>query len=262
LDSFEWNKITGAILGTLLLAMGLDVVSGVIFARPRLGHPGYALPAAAEVAAGPAATASSPAAPPIDERLAVADVKRGQADTKPCQSCHSFEKGGGAKIGPPLYGVVERNKASVEGFQYSDALKAKGGPWTYPDLDQFLRDPKAYAAGTKMTYAGESDPAKRADIIDYLHTLSDNPPPLPAKPAENAKHGTSSEPPPEPQPARHASAEEATPVVASGGPAIAIEESLSLPAVVPAAASGAPVKPAEVVTPAGHTPKLTARRKK
>ena len=94
-------------------------------------------------------------------------------DTKPCQSCHNLEKGGGIKIGPPLFGVVDRPKGSEAGFDYSDAIKSKGGKWTYEDLDQFLANPKAYAQGTKMAYAGEADPAKRADLIDYLHTLSD-----------------------------------------------------------------------------------------
>jgi cytochrome c len=125
-----------------------------------------------------------PAAPsfaPIGQRLTESDVKKGEADTKPCQACHNFEKGAGAKIGPPLYGVVDRPKGSVAGFDYSEAIKSKGGEWTYADLDQFLTNPKAYAQGTKMTFAGEPDPAKRADIIDYLHTLSDKPEPLPAK---------------------------------------------------------------------------------
>jgi cytochrome c2 len=81
--------------------------------------------------------------------------------------------------GPPLYGVIGRAKGSVEGFDYSEAIKSKGGKWTYADLDQFLADPKAYAQGTKMAFAGERDPVKRADIIGYLRTLADAPPPKP-----------------------------------------------------------------------------------
>jgi cytochrome c len=180
LDSFELNKIAGAYLGTLLFAMSLNVISGAIFSRPKLAKPGYSLPSTPEKAAAGTAVAT-PSIAPIEKRLAEADMKKGQADSKPCQACHNFEKGGAAKIGPPLYGVVNRPKGSIAGFDYSDAIKSKGGKWTYADLDQFLANPKSYAQGTKMAFAGESDPAKRADIIAYLHTLSDNPEPLPVK---------------------------------------------------------------------------------
>ena len=84
------------------------------------------------------------------------------------------------KSGPSLFGVVGRAKGSVQGFEYSEALKSEGGNWTYADLDLILANPKAFAQDTKMAFAGESDPAKRADTIDYLHSLSENPEPLPA----------------------------------------------------------------------------------
>jgi cytochrome c len=200
LDTFELNKIAGAFLGTLLFAMWLNVISGAIFTPGKLVKAGYPLPAAEETSG---AGTTTPAVAPIGQRLAEADVKKGEADTKPCQACHNFEKGAGAKIGPPLYGVVDRPRGSVAGFDYSDALKSKGGRWTYDDLDQFLANRKAYAAGTKMTYAGEADPNKRADIIDYLHTLADNPEPLPASSPAGSEHGTSAAPTP-PQPKEHA----------------------------------------------------------
>jgi cytochrome c len=180
LDTFELNKIAGAFLGTLLFAMWLNVISGAIFRPAKLVKPGYPLPAA-QVAEAAGGGTAAPSVAPIGQRLAEADVKKGEADTKPCQACHNFKKGAGAKIGPPLYGVVDRPKGSVAGFDYSEAIKSKGGEWTYADLDQFLTNPKAYAQGTKMTFAGEPDPAKRADIIDYLHRLSDKPESLPAK---------------------------------------------------------------------------------
>jgi cytochrome c len=180
LDTFELNKIAGAFFGTLLFAMGLNIVSGAIFRPGRLVKAAYLLPSGRQETAAAGTGTPAPSVTPIGQRLAKADLKKGQANTKPCQSCHNFEKGAAAKIGPPLYGVVGRTKASVQGFNYSDALKSKGGKWTYGDLDQFLANPKAYAQGTKMTFAGEADPIKRADIIDYLRTLADNPEPLPA----------------------------------------------------------------------------------
>jgi cytochrome c len=175
--SFEFNKIVGALLGSLLFIMGLGIVSDGIFSHAHLVKPGYDLPS--EEAAAPAGPAAAPSVP-LPQLLAKADVSKGQADTKVCQACHNFEKGAGPKVGPPLYGVVDRPKGSVPGFAYSDGMKAKGGKWTYADLNEFITNPKGYVSGTKMAYAGESDPAKRADIIDYLHTLSDNPEPLPA----------------------------------------------------------------------------------
>ena len=180
--SFEFNKIAGAILGSLLLAIGLGNLGQLIFAHGPLKTPGFNLPAPAEAAesAAPAAAAAAP----LPERLAKADVAKGEANTKACQACHNFEKGAGPKVGPPLYGVVGRPKGSVAGFAYSDGMKAKGGDWTFDDLDQFLTNPKAFVSGTKMAFAGEPDPQKRADIIDYLRTLSDNPVPLPAAAAK------------------------------------------------------------------------------
>jgi len=191
--TFEANKIAGAFLGTLLLAMWLNVISGAIFGHTKLARPGYVLPEPQEAAT--AASGAAPAATPIDDRLAAADVKRGEADTKPCQACHNLTKGAPAKVGPPLFGVVDRPKASIAGFDYSDAIKSKGGKWTYADLDQFLTNPKAFAPGTKMAFAGESDPAKRADLIDYLHSLADHPEPLPKPAPVAASPQPTAEPP-------------------------------------------------------------------
>ena len=92
------------------------------------------------------------------------------------------EKGGANKVGPVLWNVVERPKGSIDGFNYSAALKeraAKGEKWTYENLDAFIENPKAYMPGTAMGFAGLGDPMKRAEIIAYLRTLSDNPAPLP-----------------------------------------------------------------------------------
>jgi cytochrome c len=215
LNSFELNKIAGAGLGTLLFVMWLNVISGAIFAHGKLGKPGYPLPA--EQVAAASGGAATPSVAPIGQRLAAADVQKGQADTKPCQACHNFEKGTGAKIGPPLYGIVDRVKASVAGFNYSEAIQSRGGEWTYGDLDQFLANPKAYAQGTKMAFAGETDPAKRADIIDYLHTLSDNPEPLPVNNPADSAHGTRMEPPAS-QLQEPAAAVSAGPLPARGSP--------------------------------------------
>lgn len=178
MDSFEFNKIAGAILGTLMLTMALGLFSGFIFSPGTVSKPGYELPNAAEAEAP--AEAADTAQVPLPVLLAKADVTKGQADVKVCAACHNFEKGAGAKVGPPLWDVVNRPVASVANFDYSEGLKKKGGNWSLDDINKFITNPKAYIPGTKMGYAGETNPAKRADILDYLHTLSDNPQPLPA----------------------------------------------------------------------------------
>ncbi len=179
MDSFELNKIAGAVLGTLLFVMGLGFFSDAIFSRPAPKVAGYDLPAAAEGGHGGAQAATPPTSEPLPVLLASADPKRGETLVKPCATCHSFEKGGAAKVGPALYGVVNRPIASVGGFGYSDALKAKGGNWTFEALNEFIAAPANFAKGTKMAFGGEKDPKRRADIEAYLRSLADTPVPLP-----------------------------------------------------------------------------------
>ena len=177
MDSFELNKVAGAVLGTLLFAMGTGFVAELIYHPRPAGKAGYELPEPEPVS--PTAEAA-PKAEPIAVRLASANVEKGQAGTKACQACHSFEKGGPNKVGPDLYGVVERPKGSHAGFDYSAGMKEKGGGWSYADLDAFLESPKAYVKGTKMAFAGISAPQARANVIAWLRTLDESPQPLPA----------------------------------------------------------------------------------
>jgi cytochrome c len=121
------------------------------------------------------------AAASVGALLAAADAKRGETLAKrKCRACHTFEKGGGHKVGPNLYGVVLRERGAVEGYKFSSAMKSKDGKWSYADLLTFLENPKGFVKGTKMVLRTKK--AKdRADLIAYLRTLHDSPPPLPAK---------------------------------------------------------------------------------
>ena len=178
MDSFEFNKILGAVLGSLLFTMAIGLLSDGLFSTPKPKTPGYALPAAEAVTEA----SNAPAAPsePLPVLLAKADPVKGEANAKACTACHNFQKGAAAKVGPPLYGILGRPKGSIAGFSYSEGLKGKGGEWTFEDLNQFIANPKGYIAGTKMSYAGEKDDAKRAAILAYLRSLADSPVPLPA----------------------------------------------------------------------------------
>jgi cytochrome c len=182
MDSFELNKIAGAVLATLLFAMGLGILTEAIFKPKYPVVAGYDLPGAEAAPAAAAPGAATAQVTPLPVRMASADAKRGEATAKACTACHAFDKGGANKVGPALYGVVDRAKAAVGGFNYSAVLKehgSKGEKWDFAALDAFITNPKAYAPGTLMGYAGLADPAKRADVLAYLRSLSDNPAPLP-----------------------------------------------------------------------------------
>ncbi|MBS7540483.1 c-type cytochrome [Ancylobacter lacus] len=178
MDSFELNKIAGAVLGTLTFTLGLSVLSGAIFSPHHGEKPGYEI--AVQEASSGGAQAAAAADVPIAELLGKASVEKGAAIAKKCGACHNFEEGAGAKVGPDLYGVVGRPVASAPGFAYSAALKAHGGTWTFQDLSDFIKNPKADIPGTAMGFAGLAKETDRADLLVYLNTLSHSPQPLPA----------------------------------------------------------------------------------
>jgi cytochrome c len=184
MDGFEINKILGAILGTCLFTLSLNIVAGGIFAPHVPAKPGYEIAVPDAPAGG--AQAAVPPAEPIANRLAGADPKKGEAAAKKCVACHSFEKGGANKVGPNLYGVVGGPRAHAQGFAYSGAMKQAGGNWDFESLDKFLANPKAEVKNTSMTFVGIRRPEERADVIAYLNSLADSPKPLP-KPEGGAK---------------------------------------------------------------------------
>jgi cytochrome c len=179
MDSFELNKILGAILGTCLILLVTSFTAGALFAPVMPEKPGFAIAAKEEAAHGGEGKEAAVPSEPIEKLLQTASVEKGAAAAKKCAACHTFEKGGPNRVGPNLWGVVDRDRASEAGFNYSAAMKAKGGKWTYDDLNKFIANPKGFISGTAMGFAGIPKDSERADVIDYLHTLADNPVPLP-----------------------------------------------------------------------------------
>ena len=236
MNSFEINKILGALLGTCLVLVAVHIATGAIFTREAPAKPGYEIAVKEQAPQGGAAPAA-PAEQPIETLLASASSERGAQTAKQCQACHNFQEGQGAKVGPDLYGIVDRPIASVSGFNYSAALKGAsqklGGKWTFDALNKWLTKPSAVAPGTAMTFAGLSNEKQRADVIAYLDTLSPHPMPLPKAQSENTAAPAASPAaaaPATPAPAAATNAPAAAPANAPTAPAPAVPSGGAAPA--------------------------------
>jgi cytochrome c len=191
MDSFEWNKIAGAVLGTLIFIFVIRLVAENIYEPETPAKPGYIVQGVVETAGGAATAPVEEAMPDWGTVLASADVDAGKTTSVKCEQCHDTSSAKTIKIGPPLFGVVGRDRASIAGFDYSSAMKAKGGSWTYDELFKFVKEPGAYIPGTKMTFAGISSAKDRINLIAFLRTNTDGtpvaiPPPAPAAAAPAA----------------------------------------------------------------------------
>ncbi len=184
MSSLEINKIIGAILLAGLVAHVTGTLSQFLV-KPQHFEAEAAIPAGTE---GGGAQPTKPAPiEPVSPLMADADPAQGQAIAKKCATCHSFEQGGPAKVGPNLWGILGNHHAHMEGFAYSSAMVAlKDKIWDYEALNEFLVNPKADIPGTKMGFAGLKKPEERADVIAYLRSLADTPLPLPDQAAIDA----------------------------------------------------------------------------
>ncbi|NTF40370.1 cytochrome c family protein [Rhizobium rhizogenes] len=182
MNSSYVNMGVGALLATLFVLKSVSLASGFIFHSEAPEKPGFTIVAEEPAAGGDKAAAAKPETP-IAQLLQKADAKVGETIFKKCQACHSGEKGGPNKVGPDLWGIIDRPVGEHEGFAYSSGMKdfSKGGSekWTYDHLYHFLAAPKKFVAGTAMGFAGLPKEEDRANVIAYLRTLADTPEPLP-----------------------------------------------------------------------------------
>lgn len=174
------NTIAGWVLAGGIAALGLSIVSGMVFHTEKPEKPGYPIEGAEEAGGGAAADV------PIASLLGTADAAKGAEVFKKCAACHTADQGGANGIGPNLYATLgEPIGQGKGGFAFSDALKGVGGTWDFDKMNAWLTSPRKFAPGTKMTFAGLPNPQDRANVIVYLNSLGSNLP-LPAAPAAAA----------------------------------------------------------------------------
>ena len=183
MDSFEWNKIAGALLAALFLFVSVGIIAEEIF-KDREDP----VPSSGEQAANAAETPAVAEGPGFEELLvAAAAGNPGDRAFRKCQACHNVDQDGPSQIGPGLWNIVNAPIGGNADFSYSNAMASKGGTWTYEALDAFLTRPAADIPGTKMSFAGIRRAEERAQVIAYLRNQADNPAPLPDVPAPAAE---------------------------------------------------------------------------
>lgn len=178
MKDLEFNKMFAALLVAGITAMATGMVADGFVHSEELEKDAIPVEVSISNAAGAAAAPTGPT--DIAPLLAAANIEKGKKAAKACLACHSFDKGGADGTGPNLYDIVNRPIAASAGFSYSDAMAARASDaWTYEELNHFIYKPKAHISGTKMNYVGLKKDSKRADLIAWLRTLSDNPAALP-----------------------------------------------------------------------------------
>ena len=174
----SFNTMAGCFMASALFAMVVGKVSNALVSVHPLEKPAIAVSEAAPEAG--AGAEKPPELPPIGPKLKDANVEKGKAlFVQQCFTCHTIDKGGANKVGPNQWNIVGRPKGSHEGVSYSSGMKAMGGNWSYEDINHMIFKPTTYVKGTKMAFAGLAKEQDRADVIAYLRTMNDNPPPLP-----------------------------------------------------------------------------------
>ncbi len=180
MDSWEWNKIAGAILGTLIFVLALTFIGESLFEPEKPLKEAYHVEGVVADTSGGSAAPVEEAIPDFGTVLPKADATAGKAVSAKCEQCHDISKGGPNKIGPELWNLIGRARASEPGFSYSSAMSSDHSPWTYALLFKYLKSPQAMVPGTKMNFAGLRSAQDRLDLLAFLRTQEDTPAPIPA----------------------------------------------------------------------------------
>ena len=184
----RFNTIAGWVLFAGIVALGSSIVAGEVFHSERPDKMGYPIEGVEQEGAEGAA-----AEQPIEVFLAKADAAKGADVFKKCAACHNATAGGANQLGPNLHGIMGAPIAAKPGFAYTDALKSKGGTWTWQAMSEWLKNPKAFAQGTKMTFAGLGNPQDRANLLVWLNSQGSNLA-LPAAPAATEQQANAAPP--------------------------------------------------------------------
>jgi len=174
-----WEKSGFAVLIAAWVVWGSIQVGNALVHPTQLAENAYPIEVADSGSGGGAESAAAVVEESAVGLMASFDSAAGAKVFKKCAGCHTVEQGGPNKVGPNLWGVVDANKGVHDGYSYSAALLAVGGTWSYENLDKFLKSPKNYAPGNKMTFGGLKKASDRAKVILYLRDNHSNPPPLP-----------------------------------------------------------------------------------
>lgn len=180
MDSLEINKIVACILVVTLVVIGLSNLTDIIYEveRPEVAH--YIIEGVDDVSIASDIVVSDEVVieeTPIQVLLASASMDKGTKIFKKCSNCHIPNEGGANKIGPALWNIVNKDIGGAD-FAYSNAMASYDGKWSYDELNGFLKNPKKYIEGTKMSFAGLKKETDRANVILYLRSLSNNPAPI------------------------------------------------------------------------------------
>ena len=181
MDSFELNKIIGAVIMTALIVIGINKLSDAIFYVEKPEKSAYKVEGV-ELASSDSKTTTEikeVVQLNIKEILAMGDIAHGEKIFKKCSACHVIASGGKNMIGPNLWGVIGRQAASVPNYKYSKAMIAYGKEWSFEEMNSYLIKPQAYVKGTKMAFAGLRKEKDRASVILFMNSKSSSPKPLP-----------------------------------------------------------------------------------
>ena len=181
MDSFELNKIIGAVLLTALIVIGIGKFTDILFHVEKPKESAYKVEGleVATTTSSDQETVKVVEAVDIKALLAMGDIAHGEKVFKKCSACHMIAAGGKNMIGPNLWSVIGRQAAIVSDYKYSKAMIAYGKEWSFEEMNSYLIKPQAYIKGTKMAFAGLRKEKDRASVILYMNSKSDSPKALP-----------------------------------------------------------------------------------